>query len=164
MIVAPALREKTVLVPDVAVFAALIAPFKSATLKVLSLTVAVASDSNESVENSDVTFPAVSNVFSSDAVPVISDTELAVITPVVLLFKVIRALASDTVVSVIVTDSVPILLIPFSVLAIADVSVPVGSVVITVSSVPVGSAVIAAVSVPVSSVPVALGSVPVSVG
>ena len=52
----------------------------------------------------------------------------------------IRVLASDTVVSVIVTDSVPILLIPFSVLAVADVSVADGS-------------------VPV--VPVALGSVPV---
>ena len=103
LIVAPALREKTVLVPDVAVFAALIAPFKSATLKVLSLTVAVASDSNESVENCDVTFPAVSNVFRTDAVPVTAVTELAVIAPDVLLFKVTRVLASDTVVSVIVT-------------------------------------------------------------
>ena len=54
LIVAPALREKPVLVPAVAVFAALIAPLKSATLKVLSLTVAVASDSNELVENSDL--------------------------------------------------------------------------------------------------------------
>ena len=116
LIVAPALREKTVLVPDVAVFAALIAPFKSATLKVLSLTVAVASDSNELVENSDVTFPAVSNVFRTDAVPVTAVTELAVITPVVLLFKVTRVLASDTVVSVIVTTLSPMLVIPFPLL------------------------------------------------
>ena len=137
LIVAPALREKTVLV------VALIAPFKSSTLKVLSLTVAVVNDENEFPENCSKSFPAVSNIFSSDAVPVISDTELAVFTPDVLLFKVIRVLASDTVVSVIVTDSVPILLIPFSVLAVADVSVADGS-------------------VPV--VPVPLDSVPVSVG
>ena len=51
LIVAPALREKTVPVPAVAVFAALIAPFKSATLKVLSLTVAVVNDVNEFPEN-----------------------------------------------------------------------------------------------------------------
>ena len=139
LIVAPALREKTVLV------VALIAPFKSSTLKVLSLTVAVVNDENEFPENCSISFPAVSNVFSSDAVPVISDTELAVITPVVLLFKVIRVLASDTVVSVIVTDSVPILLIPFSVLAVADVSVADGSVPVVpvaLGSVPVGSVVI----------------------
>ena len=147
LIVAPALREKTVFV------VALIAPFKSSTFKVLPLTVAVVNDENEFPENCSKSFPAVSNVFSSDAVPVISDTELAVITPVVLLFKVIRVLASDTVVSVIVTVSVPILLIPFSVLAVAAASVP-------LDSVPVGS--VPLDSVPVGSVP--LDSVPVSVG
>ena len=91
LIVAPELREKTVApVSDVdlpvAVLACAIAPFKSAMLIVLSLTVAVARDANEFAENWLATlalFPAVNNVFSSEAVPVRAVTESAVIVPVV---------------------------------------------------------------------------------
>ena len=113
LIVAPELREKTVApVSDVdlpvAVLACAIAPFKSARLIVLSLTVAVARDANEFAENWLATlalFPAVNNVFNTEAVPVRAVTESAVIVPDVYPFKVSNVLASETFVSVIVTFS-----------------------------------------------------------
>ena len=91
LIVAPELMEKTVAPAasvdlPVAVLACAIAPFRSTILIVLSLTVAVARDANEFAENWLATlalFPAVNNVFNTEAVPVRAVTESAVIVPVV---------------------------------------------------------------------------------